>query len=40
MAHVGTGNYTYELVPDFPKLPEGMSFGVVSRIATDSHDRL
>ena len=40
MAQVGTGRHTYELEPDFPKLPEGMSFGVVSRVATDSRGRL
>jgi DNA-binding beta-propeller fold protein YncE len=40
MTQVGTGKYTYELIPDFPKLPEGLSFGVVSRVATDSRGRL
>src|SRR5688572_3609299 len=40
MAQVGTGKYTYERIDDFPKLPAGQEFGVVSRVATDSQDRL
>lgn len=40
MTQVGAGKYTYELIPDFPKLPAGESFGLVSRVATDSQDRL
>src|SRR5438128_11552926 len=40
MTHVGTGKYTYELIQDFPKLPAGESFGVVSAVATDSQDRV
>ncbi len=40
MAQVGTGKYTYELIRDFPKLPAGESFGMVSRVATDSQDRV
>jgi hypothetical protein len=40
MPQVGTGKFTYDLLPDFPKLPAGQSFGVVSRVATDSQDRL
>ena len=40
MTQVGTGNYTYELIQDFPKLPPGESFGIVSTVATDSQDRL
>src|SRR5687767_12822005 len=40
MTTVGTGKYTYELIQDFPKLPAGQSFGVVSTVATDSQDRL
>ncbi len=40
MTQVGTGPYTYELIPDFPRLAEGLTFGVVSRVATDSKDRL
>jgi hypothetical protein len=40
MAQVGTGKYTYELIRDFPKLPPGESFGMVSRVATDSQDRV
>jgi hypothetical protein len=40
MAQVGTGKYTYELIRDFPKLPKGEEFGMVSRVATDSQDRI
>jgi hypothetical protein len=37
---VGSGEYTYELVEDFAKLPEGETFGLISRLATDSRGRL
>lgn len=37
---VGAGSYTYDVIEDFAKLPEGQSFGLISRIATDSQDRL
>ncbi len=40
MTQVGTGKYTYELIRDFPKLPAGESLGMVSRVATDSQDRV
>ena len=40
MTQVGTGKYTYEHIQDFPKLPAGESFGMVSSVATDSQDRL
>ncbi len=40
MTQVGTGKHTYELIPDFFKLPNGESFGLVSRVATDSNDRV
>lgn len=40
MTQVGTGKHTYDLIRDFPKLPTGESFGVISRVATDSQDRL
>ena len=40
MTQVGTGKHTYELIQDFPKLPAGNSFGMVSSVATDSQDRL
>ena len=39
MTQVGTGKYTYEIKHDFPKLPAGEEFGVISRVATDSQDR-
>ena len=37
---VGAGKYTYELIEDFAKLPEGESFGLISRVTTDSQNRL
>jgi hypothetical protein len=40
MVQVGTGKYAYEHIPDVPKLPAGESIGLVSRVATDSQDRL
>jgi DNA-binding beta-propeller fold protein YncE len=40
MAQTGTGEYTYELIPDFCKLPAGQSFGLVSRVAADARDRI
>jgi hypothetical protein len=32
--------YTYERIPDFFKRPNGERFGLVSRVAADSHDRI
>jgi DNA-binding beta-propeller fold protein YncE len=40
MTQVGTGKHTYELVRDWPRMPKGESLGVVSRVATDSQDRV
>jgi DNA-binding beta-propeller fold protein YncE len=40
MAKLGSGNYTYELIRDWPKMPQGQALGVVSRVATDSQDRV
>ena len=40
MATLGSGQYTYELVRDWPKMPKGQALGVVSRVATDSQDRV
>jgi len=40
MAKAGTGEYTYELVRDFLKMPAGQSLGIVSRVATDAQDRV
>lgn len=37
---VGAGEYTYELIEDFAKLPAGESFGLISRVTTDSQNRL
>jgi DNA-binding beta-propeller fold protein YncE len=40
MTQLGTGNYTYELIRDFLKPPADQPLGVVSRVATDSQDRV
>ncbi len=40
MAQVGTGNYKYELIRDWPQMPIGQAMGVVSRVVTDSQDRV
>ena len=40
MAQIGTGKYTYELVCDFLKSPDGEPFGLVSRVAADARDRI
>jgi DNA-binding beta-propeller fold protein YncE len=40
MTTVGSGKYSYRLVRDWAKLPEGQTFGQTSAIATDSQDRV
>ena len=40
MTRLGAGSHTYELIRDFLKLPNGERFGLVSRVATDSQDRV
>jgi DNA-binding beta-propeller fold protein YncE len=40
MTRIGSGAYSYELIRDFLRLPEGETFGVVSRVATDAQDRV
>jgi hypothetical protein len=40
MAQVGAGKYTYELIPDFFKSPDGQPFGLISRVAADAQDRI
>src|ERR1700739_1534842 len=40
MAQTGAGDYRYELIRDFLKLPAGQSFGLVSRVAADAQDRI
>jgi hypothetical protein len=40
MALLGEGDYKYELVRDWPKMPAGEKMGVVSRVAADSQDRI
>jgi DNA-binding beta-propeller fold protein YncE len=40
MAQLGTDAYRYELIRDFLKLPNGERFGLVSRVAADSQDRI
>ena len=40
MAIVGSGRFTYEVVEDWAKLPQGMTFGQISAAAVDSQDRV
>ena len=40
MTQTGAGDYRYELIRDFLKLPPGESFGMVSRVAADAQDRI
>ena len=40
MTQAGTGDYRYEVVQDFLKLPAGMEFGMISRVAADDQDRI
>ena len=40
MATIGSGQYVYEQVEDWAKLPDGMAFGVVAGVAVDSEDRV
>ena len=40
MTTVGTGKYTYKVVHDWAKLPAGVTFAMVSAVATDSQDRV
>ncbi len=40
MATVGNGQYTYEVVEDFIKLPQGWTFGTVAGVAVDSQGRV
>jgi NHL repeat len=40
MAQAGTGKYTYEIIRDFFKSPDGEPFGLVSRVAADNQDRI
>jgi hypothetical protein len=40
MPQTGTGEYRYEVVHDFFKLPPGQSFGMISRVAADAQDRI
>jgi DNA-binding beta-propeller fold protein YncE len=40
MTQLGTGDYRYEVIHDFFKLPAGQSFGMISRVAADAQDRI
>ena len=40
MATVGNGQYTYEVIEDFIKLPQGWAFGTVAGVAVDSQGRV
>src|SRR5580700_3816811 len=35
-----TGDYKYEVIRDFFKLPAGQTFGMISRVAADARDRI
>jgi NHL repeat len=40
MPVLGSNGYSYELIRDFFKLPDGGRFGLVSRVAADAQDRI
>ena len=40
MATVGSGKYTYEVIEDWARLPDEITFSNVSAVATDSQDRV
>jgi len=40
VTHVGSGEFTYEVLVDWAKLPEGWSFIEVADVAVDSRDRV
>lgn len=40
MPTVGSGKYTYNLIENWARLPEGQTFGNTSAVATDSQDRV
>ena len=40
MVTTGSGTYTYDLIKDWAKLPQGETFAIVSAVATDSQDRV
>ncbi len=40
MTTVGSGQFTYDYIQDWPKLPAGETLGTVSTVATDSQNRV
>ena len=40
MTTVGSGQFTYDYIQDWPKLPSGETLGTVSTVATDSQNRV
>ena len=40
MVQLGRGDYTYERLRDWPKMPAGETMGEVSRVTTDLQDRV
>ncbi len=40
MTTLGSGQFTYEAILDWAKLPDGDTFETVSAVATDSQDRV
>ena len=37
---IGSGDYTYEFVPDWPQLPAGWNLHEVAGVAVDAQDRV
>jgi len=40
MERMGSGEYTYEVIRDFFKSPDGEPFGLISRVCADDEDRI
>ena len=40
MTTVGSGTYSYEVIDNWAKLPEGWTFGILVGVAVDSNDRV
>ena len=40
MVELGTGAFTYEVVEDWAKLPEGWSFQETAAVGTDANDNV
>ena len=40
MVELGTGEYTYEVIEDWAKLPDGWSFKEAAAVGADSNDKV